>query len=150
VTVHINVRRSLRGSLVTMDTLVIPVPRRRAYGLLALTGVLVVVTLLSDPAGRLLTAPAALVTLGLALRDLVAGPVLRADADGLAVLQGLRTLRVDWNVVERMRVVKDRRTEMLELDLGSTLAVLSRHRLGRYPDEVLTELLALRDSGVRR
>ena len=127
-----------------MDTLVIPVPRQRAYSLLALTGALIVVTVLSDSTGRLLTAPAALVTLALAIRDLVSGPVLRADTDGVEVLQGLRTLRAPWSQVERMRVVKDRRTEMLELDLGSTLAVLSRHRLGRYPDEVLTDLLALR------
>jgi hypothetical protein len=127
-----------------MDTLVIPVPRRRAYALFALTTVLVVVTVLSDPAGRLLTAPATLVTLALALRDLTSGTVLRADADGVAVLQGVRTIAVRWDRVERMRVVKDRRTEMLELDLGSTLALLSRSRLGRLPEEVLTDLLAIR------
>jgi hypothetical protein len=130
-----------------MDTLVIPVPRERAYGLLAFTAVLVVVTVLSDSAGRLLTAPAALITLVLAIRDLTSGPVLRADAHGVAVLQGWRTLRADWSQVERMRVVKDRRPEMLELDLGSTLALLSRHRLGRLPEDVLTDLLALR--GIR-
>jgi hypothetical protein len=133
-----------------MDTLVIPVPRRRAYGLFALTAVLLVVTVLSDSAGRLLTAPAALVTLALALRDLTSGPVLRADAQGVAVLQGLRTITAGWDRVERMRVVKDRRTEMLELDLGTTLALLSRNRLGRLPEEVLTDLLAVRAaSGAR-
>ena len=131
-----------------MDTLIIPVPRRRAYGLLAFTVVLVVVTLLSDQAGRLLTAPAALITLALALRDLTSGPVLRADAIGVAVLQGLRTLHASWSQVERMRVVKDRRTEMLELDLGSTLALLSRHRLGRLPEDVLTDLLAIRPAPI--
>jgi hypothetical protein len=127
-----------------MDTLIIPVPRRRAYGLLAFTAVLVVVAVLSDTPGRLLTGPAALVTLALALRDLTSGPVLRADTTGLEVLQGLRTITVGWWQVERMRVVKDRRTEMLELDLGATLALLSRHRLGRLPEDVLTDLLALR------
>jgi hypothetical protein len=127
-----------------MDTLVVPVPRHRAYGLLALALVLVVVTLLSDSAGRLLTAPAALVTLVLAIRDLTSGPVLRADAAGVAVLQGWRTISAGWPQVERMRVVNDRRTEMLELDLGTTLALLSRHRLGRLPADVLTDLLALR------
>jgi hypothetical protein len=129
-----------------MDTLIIPVPRRRAYGWLALTAVLVAVTALSDPAGRLLTAPAAVAVLALAVRDLRSGPVLRAGPDGVEVLQGLRRTRVPWSRVERMRVVKDRRTEMLELDLGGTLALLSRHRLGRYPDEVLGELLALRSA----
>jgi hypothetical protein len=129
-----------------MDTLVIPVPRRRAYGLFALTAVLVVVTALSDPAGRLLTAPAALVVVALAIRDLTSGPVLRADAEGVAVLQGLRTVTVGWDRVERMRVVKDRRTEMLELDLGATLALLSRNRLGRLPEDVLTDLLAVKSA----
>jgi hypothetical protein len=130
-----------------MDTLIVPVPPRRAYGLLAFTVVLVVVTVLSDSAGRLLTLPAALVTLALALRDLTSGPVLRADAEGVEVLQGLRRVVAPWEQVERMRVVKDRRTEMLELDLGSTLAVLSRSRLGRLPADVLTDLLALRAGG---
>jgi hypothetical protein len=127
-----------------MDTLVIAAPRHRGYGLLALTAVLGVVALLSDPAGRLLAVPAAVVALALAIRDLTSGPVLRADTNGVEVLQGLRTIRADWARVERMRVVKDRRTEMLELDLGTTLALLSRTRLGRLPEDVLTELLAIR------
>jgi hypothetical protein len=134
---------------VTVDTLTIPVPRGRALGLLALTAALAVIAVVSDNAGRLLTAPAALVPLALALRDLTSGPVLRADADGVVVVQGLRTISVPWAKVERMRVVKDRRTEMLELDLGSTLALLSRHRLGRLPDDVLTDLLAVRSAGQR-
>jgi hypothetical protein len=127
-----------------MDTLIIPVPRRRAWGLFAFAAVLAVVAVLSDPAGRLLTAPAAVAVLALAVRDLRSGPVLRAGPAGLEVLQGLRLVRVGWNQVERMRVVQDRRTEMLELDLGSTLAVLSRNRLGRLPEDVLTDLLAVR------
>lgn len=133
-----------------MDTLVIPAPRRRAGGLLGLTGVLLVVTALSDPAGRLLTAPAAVLALALAVRDLTSGPVLRADAGGVEVRQGLRTLRAGWSQVERMRVVKDRRTELLELDLGTTLALLSRSRLGRLPADVLTDLLAIRAASAAR
>jgi hypothetical protein len=129
-----------------MDTLVVPVPRQRAYGLFAFSGVLLVVALLSDPAGRLLALPAAAIVLALAIRDVVSGPVLRAGPDGVEVLQGLRRTAVSWGQVERMRVVKDRRTEMLELDLGRTLALLSRNRLGRYPDEVLTELEGIRST----
>src|SRR4051794_39274727 len=106
VPVNVTVRRSVHGSLVTMDTLIIPVPRRRAYGLFAIAVVLVVVAVLSDPAGRLLAVPAALVTLVLAVRDLTSGPVLSADAAGVEVLQGLRTITADWPQVERMRVVK--------------------------------------------
>jgi hypothetical protein len=127
-----------------MDTLVVPVPRRRAYGLLAFFVVLLVVALLSDPAGRLLALPAAVAVLALSIRDLFSGPVLRAGPDGVEVLQGLRRTAVGWDHVERMRVVKDRRTEMLELDLGRTLALLSRNRLGRYASEVLSELEAIR------
>ncbi|MDT7544925.1 MAG: hypothetical protein QOE99_1035 [Actinomycetota bacterium] len=131
-----------------MDTLVVEAPRRRGYGLLAFAGVLAVVTLLSDPAGRLLTAPAAVAVLALGIRDLRSGPLLRADAEGVEVQQGLRRIRVAWARVERMRVVRDRRTELLELDLGSTLALLSRQRLGRYPDEVLADLLEIREGSL--
>jgi hypothetical protein len=129
-----------------MDTLVVPVPRRWAYGLLGLCGVLLVVAARSDPAGRLLALPAAVIVLGLSIRDFASGPVLRAGPVGVEVLQGLRRVSAEWGQVERMRVVKDRRTEMLELDLGGRLALLSRNRLGRLPAEVLTDLLAIRDS----
>src|SRR5689334_20900076 len=111
-----------------MDTLVVRLPRARAYGLFAFALVLLAVTALSDSAGRLLTAPAALVTIALAVRDLTRGSVLVADGHGVEALQGLRRLRAPWSEVEGMRVVKDRRTELLELDFGSTIAVLSSHR----------------------
>jgi hypothetical protein len=52
---------------------------------------------------------------------------------------------VPWDRVERMRVVRDRRAALLELDLGVTVVVLSRNRLGRWPEDVLTDLLAVRD-----
>ena len=129
-----------------MDTLVVPLPRKRAYGLCCLATVLAVVTALSDPAGRLLAGPATVAVLALAVRDLRSGPVLRADAVALEVLQGVRRTRVVWAQVERMRVVRDRRAELLELDFGDTLALLSRQRLGRLPDEVLADLIAVRDS----
>ncbi len=127
-----------------MDTLVIPANRKRGHGLLAFAALLAVVTLLSDPAGRLLAGPAAVAVLVLGVRDLRSGPLLTADAGGLAVLQGWRRIRVPWEQVERMRVLRDRRAELLELDLGGTLALLSRQRLGRLPEDVLTDLLAVR------
>jgi hypothetical protein len=132
-----------------MDTLVVPVPRRRAYGLLAFSGVLLVVALLSDPAGRLLALPAAAIVLALGLRDLRSGPLLHADEVGVDVLQGLRRVRAPWAEVERMRVVRDRRAELLELDLGGTIALLSRQRLGRLPEDVLTDLITLRAAAPR-
>ena len=128
----------------TVATLEVAVSRRRAYGLLGSAAVLAGIALLSDPAGRLLAVPAAVAVLALAVRDLRSGPLLLADDEGVDVLQGLRRVRAPWSSVERMRVVKDRRTELLELDIGRTLVLLSRQRLGRPPQDVLTELLAIR------
>ncbi len=127
--------------------LVIDTSRRLAGGLLALAAVLAVVTALSDPAGRLLTAPAAVGAVLLAALELRGGPVLRADTEHVEVRQGWRRVRTSWATVEGMRVVKDRRTELLEIDLGDTTLLLSRTRLGRLPDEVLAELQALRSGG---
>ncbi|GAC1439327.1 MAG: hypothetical protein NVSMB55_00400 [Mycobacteriales bacterium] len=122
----------------------IVVPRRRSYGLLVFAAALLAVAALSDQAGRLLALPAAVASVGLAVRDLRGGTVLVADRSGLDVEQGLRRIRVPWVEVERMRVLRDRRAELLELDLGRTLALLSRQRLGRLPQEVLADLLAVR------
>jgi hypothetical protein len=127
-----------------VNRLVVAAPRRSAYGLLLLAGVLAVATALSDPGGRLLTAPAALAALVLGLRGLDRRPLLLADAGGIAVRDGWRRLTSPWEGVERMRVVRDRRAALLELDLGHTLVVLSQARLGRLPEDVLTELLAVR------
>ena len=110
---------------------------------------LAVVAILSDPAGRLLAFPAAVAVLVLAIRDLRSGPVLVADAQGVELLQGLHRIRAPWSAVERMRVVRDRRSELLELDVGRTVALLSRQRLGRLPDDVLTDLLAVRAAAGR-
>jgi hypothetical protein len=129
---------------VTVDTLVVATSRRLARGLLAAAAVLAVVTVLSDPAGRLLTAPAAVAALVLGIRDLRSGPVLVADAGGVSVNTGWRRVRAPWAEVERMRVVRDRRAELLELDLGRTMVLLSRTRMDRLPADVLTDLLAVR------
>lgn len=93
--------------------------------------------------GRLLALPAGLVLAGLGLRDLLLRPVLCADADGVDVVVGLHRTRCPWSDVQRLRVVRDRRTPLLELDLGGALVVLSRQRLGRPPDMVIAELLDL-------
>ena len=131
-----------------MDTLVVPARRQVGYGLLALAAVLALATVLSDPAGRLLTGPAVLGALVLSLRDLRGGELLSADADGLVVRDGWRRHVALWPEVERMRVLRDRRTEMLELDIGRTVVLLTRNRLGRLPEDVLTDLLAVRDQPV--
>jgi hypothetical protein len=139
-----SVRRTAGGRVGQVNRLVVAAPRRSAYGLLLLAGVLAAATALSDPGGRLLTAPAALAALVLGLRGLDRRPLLLADAGGIAVRDGWRRLTAPWDGVERMRVVRDRRAALLELDLGHTLVVLSQARLGRLPEDVLTELLAVR------
>lgn len=117
--------------------------RLTAGALLAAALLLVVVGLASDTPGRLLALPAASVLAGLGLRDLLLRPVLRADRDGIEVVVGLQRHRFAWSQVQRLRLVTDRRTPLLELDLGDTLVVLTRQRLGRPPDVVLAELLDL-------
>ena len=129
----------------TVDTLTVQAQRGLVYGALALAAVLAVVAVFTDTPGRLLTIPAAVGALAVGLRDLRGGPLVVADADGLTVRDGWRRVSVPWSSVERMRVVKDRRAELLELDLGRSVVLLSRTRLGRLPADVLTELLAVRD-----
>ena len=73
-------------------------------------------------------------------------PVLTADAEGIAVVDGVHRVAVGWERVERLRTVRDRRTPLLELDLGEHVVVLSRRRLGAPVDEVLGALEELRVS----
>lgn len=101
--------------------------------------------LLGDTGGRVLALPAALVAVALGLRDLLLRPVLRADRTGLEVVTGLRRLHLAWADIARLRVVRDRRTPLLEIDLGDDVIVLGRLRLARPPDAVLAELLAVQD-----
>ena len=128
----------------TVDTLVVTAPRRLALGLVAGAAVLAVVAVLSDTPGRLLAVPAAVAALVLGVRDLRGGPVVVADAEGVSVRTGWRRVHAGWGEVERIRVVRDRRAELLELDVGRTVVLVSRTRLGRLPADVLTDLLAVR------
>lgn len=97
-----------------------------------------------DRPGMLLLVPAGLAALAFGLRDLLLSPVLTADADGLTVVEGVRRTAATWREVTRLRVVRDRRTPLLEIELGDRLLVLSRRRLGADPDEVLAVLRQVR------
>jgi hypothetical protein len=97
-----------------------------------------------DGLGRLLALPAAALLAVLGARDLHLRPTLRADTGGLTVVVGVRRLTVPWAEVEGLRVVTDRRSPLLEIDLGDTVVVLPRRRLGAAPSLVLEELAALR------
>ena len=98
----------------------------------------------ADGPGAFLLVVGALGLLGSGVRDLVQRPVLRADAGGLVLAQGLGHRTVAWTDLERVQVVVDRRAPLLELDLGDAVHVLSRRRLGRSPQSVLDDLEALR------
>lgn len=112
-------------------------------------GIGLVAFALTDAGGRLLLVPVLGAAGGLVLRDLVRGPVLRADAHGLTVLSGWRRIGAGWSDVEGLRAVKDRRTPVLEVDLGTAVVALSGTRLGRHPEDVLEDLRELRARGSR-
>ncbi len=120
-------------------------PSRTVAGGLVLAGLLLaLLAAAADAGGRVLVLPAAALLVGLGARDLVLRPVLQADDLGLEVVTGLRRVRAAWSDVERLRVVTDRRTPVLELDLGDAVVVLGRLRLGRAPVDVLEQLHTLR------
>lgn len=98
-----------------------------------------------DAAGRLLVGAAALLVLGLAARDVLLRPRLRADEDGVEVRRlGGRTwlpweqLRVAVRTTRRLGVT----SRSLELDTAAgpddagVLVVLGRRELGADPDAV--------------
>ncbi len=95
---------------------------------------------------------AALVGTGLAvwaLRDVLVPVRLAADTDGVTVVTGFaRRRRLSWSQVERMRVDRTTRrglrSELLEIDSGDAIHLFGAHELGALPEDVLTELDALR------
>ena len=113
---------------------------------LAAAALLIAVLPFVDRLGWVILLPTALSAAASGLRDLCLTPVLMADADGLAVVDGLHRVTASWPQVERLRVVRDRRTPLLEVDLGEHVVVLSRRRLGATVDEVLGALEELRVS----
>lgn len=97
----------------------------------------------------LLAGVAALGCAALAVRDLLAPVRLAADAEGVTVVTGFAArLTIPWAEVERLRVdVRHRlgrRTELLEIDTGAGLHLLSRYDLGVPPGEALQELRLIR------
>jgi hypothetical protein len=120
---------------------------------------LALATVALDAAGRLLVGAAALLFLGLALRDALLRPRLTADEDGV-VVRGLggRTrlpwphLRVAVRTTRRLGVT----SRSLELDTAAgpddsgVLVVLGRRELGSDPEAVADRLRRLDPTGGRR
>ncbi|MEV6929618.1 PH domain-containing protein [Dactylosporangium sp. NPDC051485] len=95
---------------------------------------------------------AAVVAGGYALRDVLAPVRLAADQHGLTVVTGYAGhRRVEWSQVERIRVeARSRgglRGELLEIDTGDTLHLLSTHDLHARPADVAEELDRIRTTG---
>ncbi|MEU4836173.1 PH domain-containing protein [Streptosporangium sp. NPDC023615] len=122
----------------------------KAVAALALA-VLATVALLSldDLRGTLLAGAASVVLAVLAARDVLAPVRLIADGEGLIVVKGFaRSERVPWRAVERIRVDSrarfTSRTELLEIDTGDDIHLLSRFDLGVPCQEVAEELRSFR------
>jgi hypothetical protein len=114
----------------------LPVLKMVAAAVVALAGFL----LATDAVGRTLTVLAVLGLVGWAVRDLARPVRLRADADGLTV----HRRRLLWPQIERVRVDERQRlglrTELLEIDTGADLYLLSVYDLGAPPRDVLNQL----------
>ena len=128
-------------------------PRAGETAALAAVGLgLALAVLVLDPAGRVLVGAAALLVLGLVLRDLVARPRLAAGPDGLDVRTATGRQHLPWRGL-RVRVRTGRRlgvrTRTLELDTAAgpdddgVLVVLGRRDLGADPEDVARALWAL-------
>ena len=126
------------------DTLVLGPPRQITALLALLAATFAMSAAFADPAARVLLVPGALIAAVAVGRDLVLRPVLQADQQGLTVVASWRRVSMPWPGVIAMTVRTDRRTPVLDLDLGAMVVVLSRGRLGRAPGAVLAELQALR------
>lgn len=117
---------------------------------LALAGLAALAVLsLGDPRGAILAGAASAVLAVLAARDILAPVRLTADSEGLVVVKGFAgSERVPWRSVERIRV--DRRTrftshtELLEIDTGEGIHLLSRFDLGVPCHQVADELHSFR------
>ena len=126
-----------------LEPLILRAPRRLTGALAVGAALLTVLAVLADPAGRLLAGSGAVLATLAVARDLLLGPVLRADHSGVTVLAGWRQVHAPWSTVAALTVRTDRRTPVLDLDLGDTVVVLSRLRLGAAPGDILLVLRAL-------
>jgi hypothetical protein len=122
----------------------------------AVTVVLVVVAIFfaGDQRAFIAALVAAAVAGGYALRDLLAPVRLAADPEGITVISGYAGhRRLGWAQVERIRVdARSRaglRTELLEIDTGDMLHLLSTYDLNARVADVADELLRIRGFGGR-
>jgi hypothetical protein len=92
---------------------------------------------------------AVLALAGWALRDLIVPVRLAADPGGITVVVGFAGRRhLPWSQIEQVRVDRHEhrglRSEMLEIDAGTSLHLFSKQDLNALPDEVAAALETLR------
>ena len=123
-----------------------PLTWAKVIATLAFVGVAVVY---HDDRMRLLVTLVGALLLGCyAARDLFIPVRLTADAEGITVVAGLRRRRLAWSQIERIRVDAHSRlglrTEMLEIDAGDSLHLLSTYDLNAPVSDVAETLAELR------
>ncbi|BEL10744.1 hypothetical protein Q0Z83_089350 [Actinoplanes sichuanensis] len=80
-----------------------------------------------------------------AARDVFHPVRLAADDAGITVLTGFaRQRHVPWEQIEAVRVERARRSDVLEIDTGEAVYVLSEPQLSADPHEVAVTLADLR------
>lgn len=102
-----------------------------------------------DPARWALAAAVAAGLVVWAARDLLLPVRLAADAEGITVVAGFaRRRRLPWSQIETVRVDstvrRGLRSELLEIDAGDAIYLLSASQLGAMPEDVALELADLR------
>jgi hypothetical protein len=126
---------------------------RREFLILKIVATLVLATItvltLGDLRGAFLAGAATVAAAVLALRDVLAPVRLSADGEGLVVVKGFAgSERLPWSMIERVRVDTQTRftsrTELLEIDTGEGVFLLSRFDLGAPCQEVADQLRSLR------
>jgi Bacterial PH domain len=125
-------------------------PDRRFTALAGGAAVLALVVALGtdDSGGRLLAAIAIALLLAYVVSDLVFSPRLVASFDGIVIRSPFTRATLSWPEVEQVRadtrLRHGLRSTTLEIDAGSTLAVLTRRALGADPAEAAELIEAFR------
>lgn len=107
-----------------------------------------------EPGQVIVVGLAAVLLLGLALRDVLSPVRLSANLDGVTVPAGLRGRRtIPWAEVDHVKVDARRgmflRSQVLELDAGDQLHFFSANELGKPCEEVADALAEIRSRSLR-
>ncbi len=115
-------------------------------------GALIAVLITGDVGGRLLAGFAAALLLAYVVTDLVFSPRVVASAAGVVIKSPLLRTRLTWAEIEDVRpdtrLRFGLRATTLEIDAGSTLAVLSRRAIGADPLWAADLILAFRPPAI--